>query len=496
MKISNCLVSLLIITAFFIPSAFPAAESDDLKNTLFSDLKTMVENAKLKKADILSPVNFTEGEKAYMQALSDFKAGKSLEAIKKNIEQASSYLKKATDNIDLSKLTLGKLLAAREDAINAQAPKYALDHFKEGEDLFADAAKQVESGNVTKARKVAEKAEPVFRKAEATAIKEGLLGDVKKLASSAEDKDVKNYAPKTLKSAGKKLSDAEGYLDSANHNTDTAKKKVEDARYDFEHSIKIAENVMNSKKGKMTNEDIYLDFEKYLEQISNSIGIQPSFDKGIDYQIKTIVAAIERNNKDREDLNQRLTKTTIDYENKSSELNQQITDKDKEIASLKGKTASEAEKLNTLKQKLEKENQSKEKYETIRNLFMVNEGQVLKDGNDIILHLYGITFPSGKSTIEADNYDLLAKVQKSLREFPNAKIVVEGHTDSVGDKKVNELLSEERAKAVTKYLVSNNSIEEKAISSVGFGDSKPVASNKTPDGRSKNRRIDILIKTE
>ena len=475
---------------------YAATDSEELKKTLFSDVKTLIENAKLKKADLLSPLNFKEGEKAYTQALDDFNAGKNLDAIKKNIETASTLIKKASENIELSKLTLGKLIAARESAINAMALKYALENFKEGESLFSEAAELVENGNVTKARKIAERAEPIFKNAESRALKEGLLGDVKKLGKYAEDKDVKDYSPKLYKSASKKLRDSEAFIDSPGSDTDSARKKVEESRYDFDHSIKVAENVLKAKKDKMSLEDVYLDFEKNLEQISTILSVPVNFDKGIQYQEKAIIGAIERNNNDRDDLNQRLSKSQIEYENRVADLNQQITDKDKEIASLKGKTVSEAERLNTLKQKLEKENQAKEKYETVRSLFKPAEGQVLRDGDDIILQLYGVTFPSGKSTIEVDNYDLLAKVQKSIREFPGSRIVIEGHTDSVGDKKFNEILSGERAKAVMKYLISNNSIDEKSVSAVGFGDAKPVASNKIPEGRTKNRRIDIIIKTE
>jgi OmpA-OmpF porin, OOP family len=496
MKLTKSL-SLLVVLSFLIAPCFlPAKENEDLKNTLFSDLKNMIEKARMEKADILSPVNFSEGEKAYKQAMDSFNAGKSLEAIKKSLETATGYIKKATDNIELSKLTLGKLLAAREDAINASATKYALDDFKSADGFFADAAKQVESGNVTKARKLAEKAEPIFRKAEAKAIKEGLLGDVKNLARTAQEKDAKANAPKTLKSAEKKLADAEAFIDSKDYNIEIAKKKVEESRYEYEHSLRITENVNSAKKGKLSMEEIYLNNENNLGEISKSLGIASDFDKGGDYQLKSIVAAIDRNNKDREDLNQRLSKSNIEYENKLSDLNKQITDKDKEIASLKGKTETEAEKLNTLKQKLEKDNQAKERYETIRGLFAAKEGQVLKDGNDIVLQLYGLTFPSGKSTVEVENYDLLAKVQKSIREFPGARVVVEGHTDSLGDKKQNEILSEDRAKAIMKYLVSNNAVEESKISSIGFGDTRPFASNKSPDGRAKNRRISIIIKSE
>lgn len=476
-------------------NALGASKQQDLKDEMFSNLKEKMEAAKLKKADILSPVSFSKAEKAFQEAVATYKSDKRVEVLKESVNEVNELLNKTDENVELSKLTLGKLIAARQEAIVARAQQYALDSFKQGEKYFLDAARQVEKGNVNRARKYAERAEPYFKKAQAKAIREGLLGDVKKLREQAREKDVEDYCPSTLRQAEKKFNEAKRLIDSGDYKIETAKKKVDEARFAYEHSMALSEKIRSARKKKKKYEDVFIGFENKLAEISDALGVEKRFDKGMDYQLKNIIGAIERNRKNREDLDQRLSNKTIELENRVAQYNAQSMEKDKEIAMLKGKKAEEAERLNVLKQKLEKENLKKEKYKRIKSLFSLNEAKVYKDSTDIVVQLFGLTFPSGKSTIEVDNFDLLAKVQKSIREFPQAKVIVEGHTDSVGDQKFNEILSDERAKAVMKYLVVNKTIDDKDISAVGFGDSKPVASNNTKEGRARNRRIDIIIKT-
>lgn len=84
-----------------------------------------------------------------------------------------------------------------------------------------------------------------------------------------------------------------------------------------------------------------------------------------------------------------------------------------------------------------------------------------------------------------------------MDDFGPSNIVIEGHTDSLGKKDLNEELAEKRAEAVKKYLESNDGgIESAKIEAIGLGDNKPLATNKTAEGRAQNRRVDIIITPE
>jgi outer membrane protein OmpA-like peptidoglycan-associated protein len=128
--------------------------------------------------------------------------------------------------------------------------------------------------------------------------------------------------------------------------------------------------------------------------------------------------------------------------------------------------------------------------------FSSDEARVTRQGDDVVLSLLGIKFPSGRSTIDGSSAALMKKVQQALALFPGASISIEGHTDANGSDSTNLILSQDRADAVRQYLVSNFAMDPEKITSVGYGESRPVATNETAAGRARNRRIDLVIHPE
>lgn len=105
--------------------------------------------------------------------------------------------------------------------------------------------------------------------------------------------------------------------------------------------------------------------------------------------------------------------------------------------------------------------------------------------------LDGVNFESGKATITQDSYISLMKVVDIMETFTDATFKIVGHTDNVGNKEKNKQLSADRATAVKNFLIEKG-ISESRMETEGLGDSKPVASNKTPEGRAQNRRIEFI----
>ena len=104
-----------------------------------------------------------------------------------------------------------------------------------------------------------------------------------------------------------------------------------------------------------------------------------------------------------------------------------------------------------------------------------------------------INFDFDKSTIRDKDKGQLKQAIDFVKKYKGHKIKLEGHTDWIGTDQYNQGLSEKRAEATSKYLIGKGSVAAQRISSVGYGELKPVASNKTRDGRAKNRRVEILI---
>lgn len=114
----------------------------------------------------------------------------------------------------------------------------------------------------------------------------------------------------------------------------------------------------------------------------------------------------------------------------------------------------------------------------------------MKKHERLTLHL---GFEAGQATIKAEDYDRLNGAIDFIRKFPGASIVVEGHTDNAGTREHNHDLSHKRADAVKKYIVVHGGFEEARIKTIGYGESRPVASNDTPEGRDMNRRVELLV---
>ena len=105
--------------------------------------------------------------------------------------------------------------------------------------------------------------------------------------------------------------------------------------------------------------------------------------------------------------------------------------------------------------------------------------------------VYGIQFDTGKATIQPDSENVLGEIVKLLQQNPDLKLRVEGHTDNQGNAAANQKLSEKRAQAVVAWLVAHE-ISGPRLTAVGLGQSKPVADNSTEEGRTKNRRVDLV----
>jgi outer membrane protein OmpA-like peptidoglycan-associated protein len=106
--------------------------------------------------------------------------------------------------------------------------------------------------------------------------------------------------------------------------------------------------------------------------------------------------------------------------------------------------------------------------------------------------IYGVLFDTNSAEIKPESAPTLEEIAKLLRSRPDLRLLVVGHTDNQGDYEYNMGLSGRRADAVVKYLVGNHRIEPVRLRAAGVGFLCPVASNDSPAGRGKNRRVELV----
>lgn len=108
--------------------------------------------------------------------------------------------------------------------------------------------------------------------------------------------------------------------------------------------------------------------------------------------------------------------------------------------------------------------------------------------------LYGIYFDFDKSDVKPESDPTLKEISKLLSENPKLKLYVVGHTDNVGDYNYNMKLSQARADAVVKTLVSKYRVDKNKLTPAGVGPLAPVTTNDTEEGKAKNRRVELIKK--
>jgi outer membrane protein OmpA-like peptidoglycan-associated protein len=118
---------------------------------------------------------------------------------------------------------------------------------------------------------------------------------------------------------------------------------------------------------------------------------------------------------------------------------------------------------------------------------------VTRNGDNIILNMpSNITFEINKSNVKPNFVEILGSVTLVLNEYKSTMIEVAGHTDSTGSDSYNQMLSQQRAQAVSNILMQNG-VQAVRIDTVGYGESRPIASNSTPQGRQQNRRVELTL---
>ncbi|RKY81664.1 hypothetical protein DRQ07_03455 [candidate division KSB1 bacterium] len=456
--------------------------SQEAKRVFFQDADKALQQAKMINAKIYSPKQFAKAQEYYNKADKGYSQGKNLETIRKQIKLATVYFLKAVETSKIVKTELSECIAARNDALAADAPVFKKDKWDEAEHEFNNAVKAIEDGNIEKGRKSGKKAMDLYKKVELESIKAHYLDEAKKLLEFADKKDVKKRAPESIKKAKDYIIRAEDLLAHNRYDTDQARQLAQEAKYEAEHAIYISDTIKKMEQQNKTVESVILDAEAQIQLISDALDMKARFLKGFGEPVAKIISQIEQLQKDNENLTQQLEDTK-----------EQVKSLDSQVIQMKSKLGELKSKEATLSKIMEKQKAAKDQFNKVKALFAEDEAKVQRVGTNVTIRLYGLTFKVGASVIEPKYFGLLGKVKKAIAVYPGCKIKIEGHTDSWGNDAHNLKLSTERANAVKQYLISSSEIEESRITSIGYGESKPIATNETKQGRKKNRRIDIII---
>ena len=439
------------ITGLFACSSAPPVK--ELANDSDPTIEMNITEAEIhqdiaNQIDVLSPANFASATQAFAKAKDLRQSNKPQKDILYQIALSRAYLEKAHELSKVSYQLLADTVQKRGMAMSAGAAKYFPEEFAKADKELIQTTRMIEENNTEKAQANRTKYEAVYSGLELDSILVANLGPARAHFKQAKDEGAAKLAPKTLEWAKTKLTESERAIVADRHNLVVVGSASSTADTAANRLLKIVRLAKNSAQ--QTPEQLASQLERDQEEAQAAAAELASEQNQSQGQMNKANDAI-------------------------ADKNQNIVDLTKENSDLADKGRIEAD------------------YVLARRLFSPEEADVYKQGNKILLRLKGLSFPSAKSEVTASNYSLLGKVQNVIRESHAQTVVIEGHTDSVGAKSINEKISQDRAKSVEKYLVANGTLNEEKITAKGFGDAKPISTNKTPAGRAQNRRVDVII---
>ncbi|MCB2222150.1 MAG: OmpA family protein [Bacteroidetes bacterium] len=490
----NKLLILSILISMFYTCNLLA---QDAKSIIFNDANKAKLLAIEKRAEILSPSNFDDGLKYYEKANSAYESDDNLADIKEYLKESINYFQKSTSEIDVMEVLFAETLNSRDDALDAGADTYEKELWGDAQDEFRDATNQYEKGNSDRAKEKGNEAYDLYRKAELAAIKSNLFNSARELIAKAENMKAEKYAPKTLAKAKKSLEDGQNALETERYDTDKPRMLAKNAEYEAQHTIYLVNYINKMEDQDKETEDLILKGESYLTQIGDATGMSVQFDEGSGIAAGKISANVIELKDNISLLNHNLNICETSVANQQKQI-AAYTQQIKNMGSEQQEQSAEAlRKQQMLEDQIAYDQHVAQKFDEVFNMFDLNEADVFRQGNDIILRMTGFNFDIGSAEVKPENYTLLTKVQKAINIFSESQIVIQGHTDSQGGDSMNMTLSQKRADAVREYLMANMpDYDQSNIASVGFGETKPVENNETNYGRSQNRRIDVVIKVK
>jgi OOP family OmpA-OmpF porin len=432
-----------------------------------AELESKLAIAKANNLGFLSP-------RKYQEARSSF--DRSMEWARADDSQASQYARDGLDALSVASQNAANaadifedVLKARKKAVLAGADRYTASEFRKVDEAFTDLIKQLEDGQEERAKAGRSEVSSRYAELELGALKQDTTEKAKEAIARAREQNVDSYAPKTLKQAEEELALATSVLEADRTGIERAERH---SRIALDHALRateIAEIVKVYNTSDFTSEDIVLWYQNELSEAVKPMDPDLPFEQPnkeviahINGQLSTLITDSQAMKMEKDQAIQALT-----MEKQALVSSTQIsTEKDKEIA---------------------------DRFSSIQTLFNDDEAEVYRQADNVLIRAHGFQFAVGKSEIEAKNFDLMNKIITAVKKFPNASVMVTGHTDSQGSDSTNQELSQSRADTVTRFITQVGGVGLEKITATGYGESRPVANNETTEGRAANRRVEILI---
>ncbi|MCZ6711789.1 MAG: OmpA family protein [Gammaproteobacteria bacterium] len=475
-------LQILLAVVTLLAATSVSAGLENMRGPLFAKTNKARAEAESFQAQLLAPLSYEKAVQYYDRAETNFSRGASIDSIRSALTKSRKLFKQSATAGEVAVLALDTTIQARLDAQSSDAISYDERNWAAGELAFGNAIARLERGKIKNARSYAAKAETAYRAAELAAIKANYLDETKALLAQAKKLRADRYAAISYTRAGELLNTAEAELNGSRYDTDRPRSLALEAKHNAHHAIYVA-RLEQSIRNKETNlEKILLGWEASISRLGATLDKPLYFDAGEKEAIDELVSSIVA-----------LQRNTNLLDRDLSDNAAQLDALNAQVASMQERLGGETKTIEALNQLLAKQERDRQRFAKVETMFAPDQASVLRRGDNVIIRMIGLNFDSGTAYLKPEHADILSTLENAISVFPESRVVVEGHTDAFGSDQQNLKLSQQRAKAVVDHLLSSMPISPINLASLGFGESRPVANNETSEGRTRNRRIDVVI---
>ena len=445
-------------------------------------LDSRIEEATERLMPIISENEFRIFARRYLQIKNRFDREGMTDAISTEITELSSDLL-AQINEDEELLSyFPEITNAREKAIDAQAQIHASESLQRADQGLSTLRRAQVSSDPDDRQLFVNQTVENYLNVELQAIIQNNLGTAISLLNRARSSGVQILSEATLSSGEELLNQARQTITENRYQLDGAIRLRELAIIEISKAINIARQIQDFRSRGLSEEELLLELSNPLVNIAEDLGIEYDYlrtAEEVSLQIRELISATIENNDESVIISERQREQLNALENEIRLLNEEMQEG--------------IDERNNLIRELEALNAVNRTFDQLELIFNPDEATIIRENNDLVIRLMGISFDSGSSNISQTDNPVFQKIAQAINLFPNAIVLIEGHTDSTGNYDSNLQLSQLRAEAVQLLLENDFSISSYQMTSIGYGEIRPIANNETSLGREQNRRIEVRI---
>lgn len=421
----------------------PSADAEREIATAQSEISYL----KQEQAEVLAPKAYERAQRSLSDALSARADGDSTNEVLEKVAESRGFSADARAKVEQVRRELSSVLENRAGALRAGALQFEQGKLDDADDKLKDLSDDLYANDRDNLADRTDRLNRAYLEVEGKAAVKSRLSAAKRDIELAKDEGAARVAPNTLNQAELQYERSEKAIAAAPRNAALVTSSAEKATAASAKLLSVTRQAKNVREG--SPEEIAL---RQMERAAQVSELRES-------RAEAVGAA------------------------ESAEATAQAAS-----ASAQAARARNAELVAARDSSLDA------KAELVRAQFTSEEAEVLADGENVIVRMRGLQFPTNQATISSDQYPLLTKLKNALSAAAPSSVVIEGHTDSIGGKQTNEALSSKRAEAVKSYLVSTEAVDASQVDARGYGYEKPLTTNKTAAGRATNRRVDVVLK--